>query len=59
MEWMNRNIRGIANFIEFPRAEVPLSNFSAHLQLLLSMLSIVAGDRIDRYVSPSKLAIAY
>ena len=23
------------------------------------MLSIVAGERIDRYVSPSKLAIAY
>lgn len=59
VEWLSRNARGTMNFIEFPSVEVPLLNFSAHLQLLLSMLSIVVGDRIDKYVSPSKLTIGY
>lgn len=52
LEWLNKNTRGTANFRELPSAEVPLSNFSAHLQLLLSMLSIMVGERTDRYVSP-------
>lgn len=46
-------------FIELPSSEVPLSNFSLHLQLLLSMLSIVVGESSNRYVSPAKLSIAY
>lgn len=57
--WLNKNAAGAMNFVEFPNSELPLSNFSAHLQLLLSMLAIATGEETDRYVSPSKLAIAY
>lgn len=59
MVWLNKKVSGTINFMEFPSFEVPIFNFSTHLQLLLSMLAITAGERLDRYVSPSKLAIAY
>lgn len=57
--WLDRNVKGVASFLEFSSSEVPLSNFNAHLQLLLSMLAMVARHKTDRYVSSSKLTIAY
>jgi len=57
--WLNRNVRENVKFMEFPSAEVPLSNFSSHLQLLLSMLSIVVGESFGRYISLIKISIAY
>lgn len=57
--WLDRNVSENVKFMELPSSEVPLSNLSSHLQLLLSMLSIVAGERYDRYISLEKLSIAY
>lgn len=57
LSWINKH--SSTNFIELTSSEVLLSNFSSHLQLLLSMLSIVVKEKLDRYISLTKLVIAY
>lgn len=59
LTWLNRNVEGAMNFVKVPHSKLLLSSFSSHLQLLLSMLSITAGEQSDRYIWLAKLTIAY